>query len=768
MRIARLLTILGALLALATSAQAIPLVEDGQPVATIVLAAEPGEIEVQAAEQLRDYLQRMSGAELPIVQRADLPGGPVVLIGRHPAALAAVGNDLSAERLGYDGIILRSSADRLIVLGHRGQGQLYAVYDLLKRLGCRFYLPHPDGEIVPRRDTIAVEGLDVIHRPDFIHRVHWNNRNVAPTLAHPEWYRDWAVRNYQGGVQLMHGHNYFGFCPADRYFDEHPEYFPLIGGQGAAPKRTPMGQLCLSNPEVVDLAVRGAIAAFERSPDLGSYSLSPNDTHGWCECEACRAMDSPDPEVAWAWRVLTFNNQVAERVAERFPEKLFIYYGEYGNMPGPPLGMTAHPNVVTAIVNIYDIIHAIDDPDSAQNAEYRKRLAQWDEIVKGIFMYEWYTYSVLPSPQVYAVGDRIRYYRDLGIMGYSGEVLNRSPENDLSMYLASQMLWDADQDPEAMLDEFFDLYFRGAAERMREYYRLLHETSYFSDHHAVRAPTSAWTPELIGRLYRKLAEAFNAAGGNPQVERRLWREQKCLVAIDLIAAAYRYADGWARGDAQARERGMRAVQAACDWLDQIADEDIVADSYMKAQILPLRTGVFESDHPVAPNSARHQPGWDDESTFGDLWETNDLIADAPELWRFRPDPRNVGIEEEWFAVGLDDSGWDEIRIREFWDAQGYDVSGHAWYRVRWTIPQEAAGRTLMLYFGAVDEQAWVWVNAEPAGEHTGNPHALWDKRFALEVTDLIRPGRENVIAVRVANDSAVGGLWKSIKLVAPK
>ena len=61
-------------------------------------------------------------------------------------------------------------------------------------------------------------------------------------------------------------------------------------------------------------SVQGAIEAFTDLPDLAAYSLSPNDTHGWCECANCRAMDSPDEDIAWAWRVMEFNNRVAERL----------------------------------------------------------------------------------------------------------------------------------------------------------------------------------------------------------------------------------------------------------------------------------------------------------------------------------------------------------------------------------------------------------------------------------------------------------------------
>ncbi len=758
---------LGLLVLITGKAGAMILVEDGKPAATIVLRAQPTEVEERSAAQLQEYVMKMSGAKLEISRTDRLPAGNVIIMGRHPETLRLVGDILNDEHLGYDGVILKTFPGKLIVVGNKGRGQYYATYTLLKRLGCRFYLPHPDGEVIPRKSTIEVGDLHYVHKPDFAHRVLWCSGHSRSSMVHPEWYGEWAIKTYQGGVNIQHGHNYAGFCSPKKYFKTHPEYFPLLPGADGRMERSASGQLCLSNPEVVDLAVQAAIAAFDNDPSMLAYSLSPNDTGGWCECDKCKAMDSPDPKVGLAWRVMKFNNEVAARVAERYPDKLVCYYAEYGNMPGPPLGMKAHPNVMAAIVNIYDLMHDINDPDSAPNVEYRKRLHEWKKIVRQMFMYEWYMYSTLPSPQVYVVGPRIRYYRDLGVIGYSGEVIGRSPDTDLALYIVSQMLWDADQDPQAMLDEFFDLYFGAAGEQMRRYYDILHETSYYTKNYGVRAEQSAWTPQIIKRLYAQLERAFEAADSE-LVRRRLWREQMALAAYDRIATAYYWGDKWARGDKSARDRGLRAINAVIAYMDKIKGQDIISDSYIKQQALVAKRTVFEAENPVPRNSARRQPGWDDESTFGDIWDKYEELGPVPEVWKFKLDPDNVGVKEKWYAADLDDSSWDDIRIREFWEAQGYDYNGTAWYRVELAIPASAAGRKVILYFGAADEEAWVWVNGRKAGEHTGNPNALWDKRFPIDITDFVIPGQKNQVTVRVHDGGYMGGLWKNIKLVSPK
>ena len=74
---------------------------------------------------------------------------------------------------------------------------------------------------------------------------------------------------------------------------------------------------------------------------------------------------------------------------------------------------------------------------------------------------------------------------------------------------------------------------------------------------------------------------------------------------------------------------------------------------------------------------------------------------------------------------------------------------------------------MYLAFGAVDEQALVYVNGELAGRHELGPEG-WTVPFEIEVTAHLRPGERNVIAVRVEDSLGVGGIWKSVKLVTPR
>jgi hypothetical protein len=389
---------------------------------------------------------------------------------------------------------------------------------------------------------------------------------------------------------MVHGHSYLYICPPERYFAEHPEYFPLVNVDGKM-QRVRTGQLCLSNPDVVKLAAEHCIRSLASVEYRMAATLSPNDERGWCECDKCRAMDSPDPKVGVAWRALKFNNEVAEIVGRQFPDRMLAYYAEYINFPGPPVGMKADPMILPVIVNQYDIVHSIYDPfvaDSAKtgvryNRDYIRVFNEWSEIADHLLVYEWYDFPKhpLPSPMLYPTGERIKFYKDHGVIGYCGQIIGRSPVTDLTIYVASQMLWDSSQNPDEIIDEFFKLYFAEAAEPMREYYRMLHETSCFQGKfRGFYIPAKAWTSQLIARLYRTLERA-EAAAKQDVVKRRIERERKCLTAIDLIADAYRLENKRpdnpgidARGVVRAKAR--KAIR----YLESLRGEAIVADRQM--------------------------------------------------------------------------------------------------------------------------------------------------------------------------------------------
>ena len=80
----------------------------------------------------------------------------------------------------------------------------------------------------------------------------------------------------------------------------------------------------------------------------------------------------------------------------------------------------------------------------------------------------------------------------------------------------------------------------------------------------------------------------------------------------------------------------------------------------------------------------------------------------------------------------------------------YDFMKHTWYRRAFEIPAGMKGRRVRLHFGAVDYQAWVWVNGQPVGSHVGGNVA-----FAFEISRFLKDG-PNELVVHAFDDTASG------------
>lgn len=586
--------------AAASEVATVTLVEDGNAQAVIVLRASPNEIERSAALDLQQYLMQMSGAKLSIAETDEVPDGPVILIGHSEVVRGLISDVLDEYHLGYDGFVIKTFPNRLVLVGrdpnrayreeHEGNGTRFAVFALLEMLGCRFFNPSPVGEHVPRMSTIQVTDLDVVSKPDFMRRrvdvPHYVRDYFGPHMK-MRWKR-WYLKNRFGGVPITTSHNYDGIC-SPKLFESHPEYFSYDRDL----KRrvlTDNNQLCLSNPGVVARAVNESERFLNVRRDVWGASLSPadSDMDEWCECDSCLAMDHSDPAVGKATRVLAFNNKVAAEVQKSHPDRFLTYYADYRgvNLNGPPVLrdgtvlLKAHSMIVPVIVNRYCYLHDITDPNCPLNADYLRNLRGWKKVADHLMCYEYFTHHFelprTPTPQTWQVGPRIKHYKQLGFVSFKAEALCRWPDNDLALYIAGRMAWDADQDDRALIDEYFRLYFQEAAGPMKEYYRLLNNVGRDSGVHHMFLSHEVWTPRLLAKLRQSMNLAEETARQDAVI-RRVQREADALKALTLISEALLAKSRWqADSTPKNKQQALDAVEAAISFIQSIADQNIVA------------------------------------------------------------------------------------------------------------------------------------------------------------------------------------------------
>ena len=93
--------------------------------------------------------------------------------------------------------------------------------------------------------------------------------------------------------------------------------------------------------------------------------------------------------------------------------------------------------------------------------------------------------------------------------------------------------------------------------------------------------------------------------------------------------------------------------------------------------------------------------------------------------------------------------------------------GIAWYATTLKVPADWKGREVYLYFGAVDESCWLYVNGNEVGARLHQKPNDWSTPFALRIdaaVDWSQP--EQRIMVRVEDTSGQGGIWKPVWLLS--
>lgn len=358
-------------------AEPITIVENGHSAFSICCdPAAPHSVK-RAVQELQLYIKKVSGADIPL--QGTRSAEPFISIGNTPALRRA---SIRTDDLPQEGYKIITRDGNIFIVGSdtpdgspadgggTSTGSLFGTYTFIEKyLGVRWFMPGELGEYVPRNHSIIVPGTHIIDAPDFKMRALPYIQNEKPEV------KQWYVRNRLGGsLKLSYGHNWHRVIPA-ALFEQHPEYFALIGGKRIKPVGSKGHKLCTTNKGLIREYALAAVNYFSRSKGNTTFSLSPSDGRGWCECNECRKLDEIDEngKVFITRRILTFYNEVARLVTAQFPDQYLCGY-VYADYMRPPLdrSFSIHPNVKLVLAANYH--RKLLTPGE------RKR---WDELLHG-------------------------------------------------------------------------------------------------------------------------------------------------------------------------------------------------------------------------------------------------------------------------------------------------------------------------------------------------------------------------------------------------
>jgi len=487
----------------------VTLARDGRATATIVLGDAAPPCCREAAEDLQAYLGRITGAEFPLVREAELKdaAGTLIVVGAGQLAAAA---GIDPAKLEPEGFRIKTTAGRLFIVGvdrpekWGDRGTWHGVCDFLESdLGVRWLWPGELGTIVPRRRELAIGPIDRTGAPA-IHqrrvRDAMSNRNPTKLGRGMEILElddqthrrliaqsdEWTSHQRLGSNSVaQYGHAFGDWW--ERYGDEHPEFFAMAPDGSRRPSYPDRAKLCVSNPAVAEQWMGNARQFFAAHPESISFSASANDSVylGNCVCPECEALDDPRGEkylmnwvcgdqkverehVSLSDRYVYFYNELAEKLAREFPDKLVGGYA-YGSWKNPPLRETGlRPNVMIGYVGFSDLYVC--------EASRRRDLEQWDQWAKlaGRLFYRpnlLHTGYGMPLVYVHKLGRDLRHRHETGMIGCDFDSLvHHWATQGVNYYVLAKLLWDPAADVDALQDDYCRQGFGPAAEEVKAYF----------------------------------------------------------------------------------------------------------------------------------------------------------------------------------------------------------------------------------------------------------------------------------------------------------
>lgn len=517
------------------------LAQDGQSSYSICVSSLASSSERHAAEELQKFLGEISGARLPIVSDGDQTAGPLILLGE-TRQVRELATPVPFAALGSEGFVLRTDGDNLIIAGGKQRGTLYGVYEFLEKLGCRWFTA--ELSVIPRQSTLTIPSLAEPHQPAFEYR----ELQMAETDD-----KHWAARNRFNGD--FHGlddstggkvsyypfvHSFYSILPPEKYFRDHPEYYALVNGR----RRQEDAQLCLTNPEVLRLAIQTVRGWLDEHRDVQICSVSQNDRRGWCECDNCRRVEQSEGGVH-SGVLLQFVNAVAAEVAKSHPGKLIDTLAYWGS-EAPPLHARPLPNVR---VRLCPIGACTGQPfeQCVYNEYFLKNLRGWAKITHQLYVWHYATnfrHYLLPFPNFDELAADISMYHQHGVVGIfmaaDGEY---GEENaDLRSYVLGRLLWDPATDLDHTVNEFLTAYYDHAATPMRAYFDLSHQqvrlTPRGKGFHMwiYSEPCAPYLSQDFLASAAKLFDAAEAAATNQATRRRVRKARLSIDYVKLVRA----------------------------------------------------------------------------------------------------------------------------------------------------------------------------------------------------------------------------------------
>ena len=738
-----------------------PCDEDPRPFEQWSRAEQDRRYLADALADLKYHLEKISGATLDVVVTGDPAEvqSPAIVVGALANAMGAT-PDENASADSDETFRLQSDGDGVRIGGQSDMAAVYGIYEMLGRLGCDWVMPGPEGEVLPRCETVQFPRTDVQQRPSFKLHTSWYSGFAGEGKRLQGDFRMWQLRQKQqprDGRRMtdfrVGGHSWGNLIRKYKEaFEANPELLALVRQDDGSMKRSGP-QIETTHPEVIDLAVRYVREMFEENgwprDKRVCIPMGPSDGSGMSESTesllaGVERRDAASGQLDGTDLVVLFCNTILERLGDAYPN-LHLGFFLYSWHTDYPIRYKPHPRLAIEIADInFSRFHGIGDQSSKSRALYADILEQWGRLHReqGNVMYCWkYGFNLadgyLPMTKLKIWGEDFPVYKRLGVSGMRLNINADWALHGPHYYLGARLAWDVNGDWREILRTYCQGAFGKGAAMMERYFLTLADRQATSGHEAgsFHAHPLIYDRKFIAQMEELLAAARE--GAEQPIEKT--RVDHAGVAMANLKRFLEFHEDCCRCDFVAASKSYQRMQEGID-RDHQRNEQLIGN--MAKRFLSGYETLIEQGVKYSTSEYR-------------------IVHRIPDKLKAAFDPNMIGQNLRYFGKHINDRDYPMLStFTSTWDAQGLAGyrRGAVWYRVWVDIPSALASEAFGLFIGGVDNQVRVWCNEQFVGHGS-----KWLRHpLVFDLTDALEPGKENLLALQVMrtrnNELGTGGI----------
>ncbi|MBP3254159.1 MAG: DUF4838 domain-containing protein [Bacteroidales bacterium] len=443
----------------ASNRKDVSLVSHGETKYHIVVSDKATDNEIYAAQLMQEYIYKISGAKVPIVNKCRNRHKEEIHIGTTPVKDFTIKDKNTVGVKRFNQTLVFNCEDDLYTM--------YSVIDFLEKYlhvrrftkNCEY---HPIGGDIILRDFDG-----------YTYKTPNSFREVRGTFVRKDkdmcrWLKNTLAEDYFANGFFVHTAK--KLLDDKEYFETHPEYFALLESNQRS-----RDQVCWSNDEVFEIMKTNLRNQMMLQPDKQLWSVSQEDNYTYCHCEKCMSVinqyKSPSAPI------ILFVN----KMAKAFPDKTISTLA-YQYSRKCPEGLKPENNVQIMLCTIEADRNKTIEEQGKGEGSFAYDLKQWGKVTNNIFLWDYdvdFAYYLCPFPNLHVLQPNIQFFVNNNAFEHFQQSNSDTGHelSELKTYLISQLLWNPQINADKVTEEFCDAYYGPASPYIQMYIGFLEQAA---------------------------------------------------------------------------------------------------------------------------------------------------------------------------------------------------------------------------------------------------------------------------------------------------